>query len=664
MNQLTRLSMILLLLGMCGPLPVAAQQRIEYSANADQLFREGVARYSSRQFREASDLFDRVLREYPSSHRVTAASVMKGKALYEVGENLESAKTLKAFLTAFPTSSYVADARLTLGLVYDRIGRYKEATDEYLGAWRQVPQPPPAKLMKEILRALDSVIDRSMTVATVERLVAESATRQERAYLWLKIAEKEVERENLMGAAFAVDTLLQRYGGGAFTERLDMVRARLSGSSNIKLAALLPLMRKSERSGAKELANDVHDGIVYAVEQYAKDPTARIKVALETRDTERDQRVAVQLVRELAADNAVIGLIGPIFSTTASAAAIPAQTSGVPLITPTANGNGIAAAGQFIFQANPDYETRGRAMARYAVGTLGLKVLATLAPSDAYGKYLAESFIREAIRLGARVITQQWYQKGASDLKTQFAAMRRDGMTEQAEAMISFAGKMKPTDIMKFAELGVPSKRLDSLMSHGVVIRATALLGPDARAILDSLGMRPFFDLTKVDSLEYPVNAIQAVYIPISESAEIGVVSSQLVYYNLATQLLGSGEWNDLDELHDHQRYCTGVIFELDSYPEVTSTAYREFSAGFAARFKKNPTKSTLYGYDTAQLVLQLIKGGATSRTALMKSLGAIREYRGLHSRIGFSAARVNQWLPIVKFSGDTIERIDEMLVE
>jgi ABC-type branched-subunit amino acid transport system substrate-binding protein len=664
MNQLARLSITVLLLTVCTLLPCAAQQRIEFSPVADQLFKEGVARYSSRQFREASALFDKLVKEYPFSHRVTAASVMKGKALYEVGENLECAKTLKAFLAAYPASSYGADARLTLGLVYDRIGRYKEASDEFLGAWRQVPQPAPAKLMKGILRALDSIIDRSMTVPTVERLAAESTTSQERAYLWLKVAEKEIDQENPRHAGIAVDTLMQRYGGGAFPERLAMVRVRLSGSSNIKLAALLPLMRKSEPSASKQVANDVYDGIVYAVEQYAKDPSVRIKVALETRDTERDPRVAVQRVQELAADNSIIGIIGPIFSATASAAAIPAQTGGVPLISPTANGNGIAAAGEYIFQANPDYETRGRAMARYAVGTLGVKTVATLAPSDAYGKYLAEGFVREASRLGAKVITQQWYQRGASDLKSQFANMRRAGMSEEAEAMISFAGKMKPTDIMRFVELGVPKKRLDSLMSRGGVIRATDLLGPGARARLDSAGLSPFYDLTKVDSVEYPVRSIQAIYVPISESAEVGVVSSQLVYFNFVTQLLGSGEWNDLTELHDHRRYCSGVVFDLDSYPEVKSGAYREFVAGFSGRFKKNPSTNALYGYDTAQLVLQQIRNGAATRTGLMKSLGAIRDYRGLHSRIGFSAARVNQWLPIVKFNGDTLDRIDEIMVE
>ena len=100
----------------------------------------------------------------------------------------------------------------------------------------------------------------------------------------------------------------------------------------------------------------------------------------------RDPAVAARLTKELAADQEVIGILGPMFSSTTLTAARAAQEAAIPLISPTANANGIAALVQFVFQANPDYEMRGRAMARYAVGKLGFRTMAVLAPSDAYGK--------------------------------------------------------------------------------------------------------------------------------------------------------------------------------------------------------------------------------------------------------------------------------------
>ena len=115
----------------------AAQERLEYSDAAERQFRDAVAMYDSGSYRAAAAAFDLLIREYPVSHRVTAAMVMRGKALCEAQENLEAAKALKAFLARFPYSSYAADAEYALGRVYGRIDRWEEATDQFLAAFRR-----------------------------------------------------------------------------------------------------------------------------------------------------------------------------------------------------------------------------------------------------------------------------------------------------------------------------------------------------------------------------------------------------------------------------------------------------------------------------------------------------------------------------------------------
>ena len=72
------------------------QVRLEYSQKNEALFRDAVARYDSGFSREAVVRFDRCITEFPTGHRITAAYVMKGKALYRLGESLDAAKTLKA----------------------------------------------------------------------------------------------------------------------------------------------------------------------------------------------------------------------------------------------------------------------------------------------------------------------------------------------------------------------------------------------------------------------------------------------------------------------------------------------------------------------------------------------------------------------------------------
>jgi ABC-type branched-subunit amino acid transport system substrate-binding protein len=643
---------------------VFAQQEITYSASAESVFREAVTNYRDGRYREAINGFDQIINGSVPTQRLTAALVMKGKALYRLNENLECAKTMRSFLAQYPGSTYAADAHLTLGRVYQGIARYEDALSEFFLAWETMPRPAPPRLSAGLFGTLDTVTSRDLAVATLERVLAGRTVAEERSFLWLKIGEREAARDNIPAAATAVDSLTLRYPQMTFRERLAALQGRITTRSSVTLGVLLPLMQKSEPSMTKEIGTEVFDGVQFAVEQYMNDPSVRVKVGLEIRDTERDPRIAIRGAQELADQRDVIGIIGPVFSNTTSAAAAVAQARGIPLVTPTANSNGIAAIGPYIFQVNADYDTRGRAMARYAVLERGFKTLAVLAPSDTYAKFLADGFVNEVDRLGAKIVAKEWYQRGTSDLKTQLASIRRAGMMLDADPLISFSGKMKPADVMKLVELGAPPRRLDSLLYKGGTMRAVALLGDRARAKLDSIGFKTTFDDSHVDSLEYPVTEIQAIYSPVTSAEEIGIVSSQIVYFHFDTQLLGSGEWDNIGELDANKRYCTGVIFESDTEVDSSSPSYSDFLRAFVARYRKSPGKNTLYGYDAAGVVLDAIRAGSSTRETLARTLAGIRNFQGLRSAIGFSPGRVNSWLQILQYNGESVRHLEEIRAE
>jgi hypothetical protein len=274
---------------------------------------------------------------------------------------------------------------------------------------------------------------------------------------------------------------------------------------------------------------------------------------------------------------------------------------------------------------------------------------------------MAEGFIAEAGRLGVRVLATAWYPKGTTDLKPQLADIRRIGMREAAEPSISFAGKMKPSDLMRFAEMGVPVRRIDSLMNKGSIVPASWLFGPISKNELDSLGLNIVYDESKLDSLQYPVTGIQGIYLPLSSPEEIGVVSSQIVYFNFQALLMGSGEWNNFVELNANRRYCRDVVFESDTYIDSNSVSYNDFQVGYMARNKKRPSRNALYGYDAARMVLSLINAGATTRESLTKALANVKDFQGLHSRVGFSSGRVNSWISVMRFDGEAIQKVDDV---
>jgi ABC-type branched-subunit amino acid transport system substrate-binding protein len=636
-----------------------AQQQVEYSPEAEQLFLRTVELFKDGQFADASSGFERIIKMFSPNQRTTAAYVMRAKTLLRLNEPLEAARTLRNFLSLYPSSSYVPDAEYTMGLVYLKIQRYDDAVQLFLDAWRS---NAPARHVA--LQALDRSLDAHFTTVAVQRLLGEARSEEERAFFWLKIGEKEGAEGKTTAVGAVLDTLYRNYPANPFRERIAMLRTSTERRSNVKLGVLLPLLRASDPSAVKEIGNDIYEGIQFAVEEYAKDPATRVKVTLETRDSERDVLVATRGVQELTSDDAIVGIIGPVFSNEASAVASLANRRGYPLISPTANANGIAAAGQYIFQANPDYETRGRAMARFAIEKKGYHVLAVLAPINTFGKFMAEAFADEALRLGAKIVATEWYDRGAADLKSQMAGIRKAGMKAGADPVISFGGKMNRDDVARLVQIGVPMTTIDSLMSASAVINAFELLGPQARRIVDSLGIATLYVDPKVDSLEYPVTAIDGIYIPISSAEEIGIVSSQLIYFNIKCQILGSGEWNNLTELIANKRYCSGVIFESDNYVDISDSVYAQFVGRYVDRFKKRPSKNTLYGYDTAMLTLSTIHNGGTSREALMNGLKLVRNYQGMHAKINFSEKRTNTWLWILQYRGDQVQHIDGFNVE
>lgn len=660
-----RFAALLFALMLAGAAVDAAAQQVvlERDDEAEAAFRRGTALYAEGNFLDAGAAFGLVVKEFPASHRITAATIMKGKSEYRSGEQLEASRTLRGFLAAFPASRYVPDARLTLGQVYTRIGRSEDALTEFILASQALTDSSPSALRLQVLAGADTLIDSGVEPDALRRALQRTRTPRERGYLWLKIAEGEARRQNVPAAAVGLDSL-GRYPVVVPAERIAALRGVVTNRSSVKLGVALPLMTAGDPSAVKQLGTEVYEGVQIALAEYAADPSNRMKVSLEVRDTEREPDAAARAVRELAADFGVIGIVGPVFSTEALAAAEVAQASGIPLVTPTANAVGIAAKGPMVFQANADYDVRGRAMARFAVQKRGMTRLAVLAPEGTYATTLANSFIDEARALGARVLAVEWYARGSQDLKSQFRVLRRLALQEESVPLLDFGGKMERADMMRLVDAGVPLHRVDSLMAKGARIPAATLLGSHARQILDSLQIPIEYDESRLDSLETSVSAIQGLYVPVSSPSEIGVVASQAVFYHIDAQLLGSGEWNDRAELAANRRYCKGVVFETDSYIDSSTASYQEYAGRYRKMFNRLPGRNTLYGYDSAKLLLQGVRSGAGTRQALQRMTEATRDFRGLRSRIGFGPQRVNRWLTIVEFDGDDVRRIEEINVE
>jgi len=638
-----------------------AQEMPSYNQDAERIFNDGVRRYERGLYIDAYQAFKKIIANYPLNQRTTASYVMAAKSLFNLGRYEEAATTLATFLEKFPDSEYITDARYTLGLNYYKLQRYHDAIIEFVKSLEYCTNPT---LTKKLEGVIDDIVSERVSLDDVRALLSEVMGIKCTSILTIKLAEKEYQSGKLKDADETLSTFLEAHPETPYYSHAKQLLARIREELAIKLhtskiGVILPLFAPHESE--RIIGNEILEGIQYAFDEYKSDDNVKLSLAI--RDSKGDAATAAAIMREFARDENVLAVVGPVFSPEVIAAAKIANASGIPLISPTATSSDIAATGPYIFQANPDYATRGKAMAQYAVKKLESKTLAALAPSDTYGKTMAENFVNEAKRLGATVIAAAWYKSGATDLSAQCKEIREAIFRKGEEYYISFAGTVSAVDIEKLETYGVSKVFVDSLVAAKGDVSIYALFGRRAKHIADSLGLRT---VKKKDAraMDTGVWSLDALYCPVASSSEIGVVLAQLAYFNIKTQILGSGDWYHRAELDANSRYANGVIFESDSYMDENDAEYRSFSDDFNRKTGKRPTKNALFGYDTMKLMLNTIADGATSRGTLRDALSKVGGFRGYHANISLNAGRVNSELHVLQYKNSKIIKLDDVRVE
>jgi ABC-type branched-subunit amino acid transport system substrate-binding protein len=652
------LSILAILITAIG-IHVAAQERFQFNAEAESTFLLGIKQYTDRNYQSSYLSFVRVQEDYPPNQRLTAAAIMMAKSLLRLRQFKEAAAVGDHFVETYPQSRYLEDAYFTAGVAYYRQYRYVEALRRFVAVLRYGTDP---KIVDWSRRATDDITMVRLGLQELNDLVDQSRDEEMKKVLYIVRGEKFYSSGNMVEAADNARKAATISASPSLDHRVKKLLELAEEGKNITVGVMLPLMQQTDQpSPTGRLAGEILEGIKFAVDDfYGQGANKSQTVTLNIRDTQRDTTFVVRLMEEFAADKHCVAVVGPLFSNELAAAAKVAEEKEIPVISPTATENNIASSGKYVFQANPDYVTRAKAMAQYAVLTMGCKNLAVIGPNADPGKSMMEAFAREVRQLGGTIVSDKRYVRGATDLRHVFRAMRSDAADLDAVYSFAMAGKFLPQGVFAILKrAGVQQAILDTLGQSGFKIQVEEILGPSAKLIADSLKIPLVKTTIALDSLELPVTQIQAIYCPIASSAEIGIVTSLLVYYNIKTVVLGSDEWNDPNELELNKRYADGVIFSADRWID-NSGEYSQFVSRFNRMYSKQPNDNTLFGYDAAMTLLIAIKEGGFTRPKLTENLSRVSDRQALHSKISFTENHVNAHLHILQYKKGKISKIGE----
>gem|GEM_PF-1542640 len=192
-----------------------------------------------------------------------------------------------------------------------------------------------------------------------------------------------------------------------------------------EVGVLLPLSGKYATYGERSLA-----GIRLAL--------AGSGIDVLVRDTEGAPRMARAAIDELAQNESVIAVIGPLRSKVAQAATPRAERAGLPLLS-LAQRRSISS--KYVLQTAMTHQRQAAQLAEFAIGTAGLRRFGVIFPRNASGSALSQAFQAEVKRLGGTIVGALAYEPGTEEFAVEVVTLQRwvDGDRLQAVFIPDFA---------------------------------------------------------------------------------------------------------------------------------------------------------------------------------------------------------------------------------
>jgi len=205
--------------------------------------------------------------------------------------------------------------------------------------------------------------------------------------------------------------------GYAIANPLDLTKPpssspqpQLLTQQKLKIGCILPLSGE----GA-DIGQSVLEGIQLAFNSLnIQDENSISTLQLVIKDSTGEIN-SISLLENLAKDEDVVVIIGPLFSKTVLASAKVVDKYKIPIFSPTATSKNISGISPYIFRNSLTNQMQGNAIADYSINHLNLRKFAVLYQRDAYGIELENAFEEELKSFGGEIIFSEPFDPDQSD---------------------------------------------------------------------------------------------------------------------------------------------------------------------------------------------------------------------------------------------------------
>ncbi len=628
----------------------SALAQIPFSQIDETNYNLGLQSFKQGDYSTAYQYFHLVMDD--SLNQRSAESLYYGsKCLFNLRRYQESISAMGTFLAHFPADEHKFEMIYELGADYYELGKYQSAGVQFVTT---IDSAADQIIKDRAAASLRTLVDFNLSFDEIKSLFNQCRTRLSSATIAIAFARRAYSSDRVGAADSLLKQFIQRYpqpdaGSGEISKWIGRIADdEVLSRAPIKIGALLPLQYGSGVGDRLllgiQLALDVHNS------------TARTKIGMVLENYGNNLVSLYSDMRLLAKDDAVKVIIGPVFSSEVSTVIDIANSAKVPTITPTATQVGLVAGNSYVFQSNPNFKTRARALADYVVNVMHIQTISVLSPSDTYGKNIANFFVARLKELNVTPISVVYFETGTTDLSQELGKIKGDAAAAIKEPYVDFS-QLNKQQQLKLENYGVAPSLVDSLEKASGSVDAYDLFGSDPQRKADSLGI-PISNRTTLGDFD-ALRSLGAIFIPLTSSKDIGVIGAQLAYYNVKTQIIGTDDWYDLNQLSNNDLYIDGVIFCSDTYFDTNSPAYKAANDSLSQISDMEFDRTISYGYDLANMLLNSIKT-SSSRSDIVDALKAF-SYHGLHSTISFSGDNSNHFIHILQFKKGNIIDLGEV---
>lgn len=374
----------------------------------DSIYRSGLVYREWNDYEQAEKSLLKLIQSYPDSPLIKDGWYNLSLLRFDNQRFESSIQAMKAYLDVDQGASMVSNAQIHIGKCYRTMLDYPQALVWYQKGYRSSSSNAGRH---SALNDVNQILTEMHKVTDLESAREELEPGEVRNLVWSRLAELYAQQGRDKEARAILQGMgkeprIEKPGGQAPIERTKII-----GVGHQAVGVLLPLSGRYKVFGEQALK-----GILLGLGFFKKDDLEFQGLRLIIEDTMADPMTTTAAVNRLADNPEVVGIIGPLLSTTAQAAAEAAEERRIPILLMTRKEN-ITDQRYYVFRNFLTHSQQVRRLVDFANKAYAVTHFGVMYPTSQRGKELMDLFVREVNRRELEVTAIVGYDPKATDFK-------------------------------------------------------------------------------------------------------------------------------------------------------------------------------------------------------------------------------------------------------